>query len=221
MLEVMYISTSEISKKSLESIIKTSGDRVVTGYVRFKKVHPMEGYKKACEVARKHFSKITKGRLLENGTYAVVVRFKLIVFIIPLVIGLLFFMLGQVNYKAKEIIQEETNPPELPTVIIAKDYEGMYIDIPGIKALKISRDNPVLELRNPIKNNCTLVYEIIYDEEVIGTSGYIYPGQSQMVELELGEQTEAGEIQIIAKGYSLDKKDEYSSLLQRVQFNFI
>jgi hypothetical protein len=78
-----------------------------------------------------------------------------------------------------------------------------------------------LELRNPIKNNCTLVYEIIYDEELIGTSGYIYPGQSQMVELELGEQTEAGEIQIIAKGYSLDKKDEYSSLLQRVQFNFI
>ena len=39
--------TNDISVDALEEIVRTGGDELVTGFVRFKKVHKCNGYKDA------------------------------------------------------------------------------------------------------------------------------------------------------------------------------
>lgn len=221
LLEVVCINTSEISKKSLESIVKTSGDGIVTGYVRFKKIKPIEGYQKACERARIHLSKITGARRLKDGTYALVVRFRLIVFIIPVLIGLLFWLIGRLTYKAEELPPKEYINPEQPTVIVAEEYVGKYISVPGIRETMVTADIPQMELYNPAINDCTLLYKVFYEEAQIGQSGYIYPGQKELVTLNLPENKGVYEVKVIAKGYSFDRKTAYNSLVQKVMVNYV
>ena len=61
--------TNDISVDALEEIVRTGGDELVTGFVRFKKVHKCNGYKDAGHKAAVRFSKITGGRILENNKY--------------------------------------------------------------------------------------------------------------------------------------------------------
>lgn len=221
LLEVMCINTSEISKKSLESIVKVSGDRIVTGYKRFKKVKAIEGYKKACERAAMHLSVISGGISLQGGTYAVKVRFRLIVFLIPILIGLLFLFIGRLNYMAKERDIPEYVNPEIPTVKVVEDYEGLYISIPGIRSSVVSKTSPQMEVYNPISNNCALVYEVFFKEEVIGKSGSIYPGQKESIALAIPFMEGCYEVKVVTKGISLDGKTEYNSLFQTVELTCV
>lgn len=218
---MVCINTSEISKKSLESIVRTSGDRIVTGYVRFKKIKSVGGYQKACERARTHLSKITGARCLKDGTYVVVVRFRLIVFIVPILLGLLLFLIGRLTYKAKEIPSKDYISPELPTIMVAEEYEGMYISVPGIRELEVTTEIPQIGLYNPSINNCTLLYEVFYEEVLIGKSGYIYPGQKELVTLKLPEDKGVYEFKVVARGFSLDQKEEYNSLVQKVMVTYV
>ena len=213
----MCISTSRISKKSLESIVKVSGDKVVTGYVRFKKIKSIDGYKKACERASNHLSVIQGGIVLANGTYVVKVRYRGIIFLLPLLIGLIFLLIGSCSYQGKEIESPSYIDPEIPTVKVVEDYEGKYISVPGIKAVCVEKEEPKICLTNPEINDCTLLYQVYFQEILIGESGYIYPGQKESVNLKIPAEKEVCEIVVIARGYSLDKKTEYNSLKQKVE----
>ena len=221
LLEVVYIRSSEISKKSLESIVKVSGDKIVTGYVRFKKIKSICGYKKACERAGNHLSVITGGRKLENGTYVVKVRYRGIVFLLPLLIGLIFLLIGSCSYQGKEREIPSYVDPEIPTVKVVEDYEGRYISVPGIKAVCVEKEMPLIWLTNPAINDCTLLYQVYFQDELIGESGYVYPGQEEAVEIKIPVKESVYEITVVAKGYSLDKKVEYNSLRQKVKVTCI
>ena len=74
----------------MEKLVKASGDECVAGYVRFKKIKACAGYKKACNKAAMHLAVIKGGRPMGNNLYAAVVRFRLIVFLIPLFLMLYF-----------------------------------------------------------------------------------------------------------------------------------
>ena len=217
----MCISTSEISKKSLESIVKVSGDKIVTGYVRFKKVKSIDGYKKACERAANHLSVIQGGRKLENGTYVVKVRFRGIIFLIPLFVGLIFLLIGSCSYQGKERDIPDYINPEIPTVKIVEDYEGRYIAVPGIKAVCVEKEEPVVWLSNPLSNDCTLLYQVFFEDELIGESGYIYPGQKEQVYFRLPSGQDVYEVELIATGYSLNKERAYNALRQIVCVTFV
>ena len=217
----MCIRASEISKKSLESIVKVSGDKIVTGYVRFKRIKSIDGYKKACERARNHLSVVCGGRKLENGTYAVKVRYRVIIFVIPLLIGFVFLLIGSCSYQGKEREFPSYIDPEIPTVKVVEDYEGRYISVPGIKAVCVDKEAPFIWLTNPATNDCTILYQVYFQEELIGESGYIFPGQNESVSIKIPDQKEVSEIIVVAKGYSLNKKVEYNSLRQKVEVTYV
>ena len=83
----MAKKNNDISVDTLKELVKTHGDGIVTGYVRFKKVKDCKGYKDAEDKASLKLSHIVGGRLLPGNRYAAVIRFKAIFFIL-LVIAL-------------------------------------------------------------------------------------------------------------------------------------
>ena len=111
--------------------------------------------------------------------------------------------------------------PEIPTVKVVEDYEGRYISVPGIKAVCVEKEAPLIWVNNPAINDCALLYQVYYQEELIGESGYVYPGQKESVNLKLPAQKDVREVMVIAKGYSLDKKEEYNSLRQKVEVTYV
>lgn len=166
-------------------------------------------------------SVIQGGRKLENGTYVVKVRYRIIVFFIPLIVGLIFTLIGSCSYQGKEREVPSYIDPEIPTVKVVDDYEGRYISVPGIKAVCVKKEGPLIELTNPAMNDCTLLYQVYFEKELIGESGYIYPGQKESVAFKLPKEKDVEEIIVVAKGYSLDKRVEYNSLRQRVVVNYV
>ncbi len=223
----MFIkNTSDISRESLEKIIKVSGEDVVTGYTRFRKIKPVKDYKEAQKRACRHFSKIIKGRKLENGKYAVVVRFRLIIFILPLIIGLIFFFLWQINLKALEK-EPETQYfyPEIPTINIAETDDGLddsfYISIPGIVSETVEYTNPEILVYNPAENQCSLLYEAYYDDYLLGKSELILPGKEGKINLGKVPQTGVFFIDLVAKGFSNNGEISYNSVSQHVQITVI
>ena len=223
----MFIkNTSDISRESLEKIIKVSGEEIVIGYTRFRKIKPVKDYNEAQKIAYKHFSKIIKGRKLENGKYAVVVRFKLIIFILPLIVVGLLFGLWQINTKALEK-EAETQyiHPEIPTINIVETEDSkediFYISVPGIVSETIEYINPEILLYNPENNQCSLLYEIYYDDYLLGKSNLILPGEEGKIKLNNIPQSGVFFIDIVAKGFSNNGKIEYNSVSQHVQITVI
>lgn len=130
---------------------------------------------------------------------------------------MLFFFIGRLSYKAKEIEKPEYINPEIPTVKYAEDYEGLYISVPGIKSVNLAADKPQMELYNPANNNCILVYDVIYENNSIGSSGNIFPGQKEGVNIKIPSKESSFVVKVVAKGISLDGKKEYNSLAQTVE----
>lgn len=223
----MFIkNTSDISRESLEKIIKVSGEEVVTGYTRFRKIKPVKDYKEAQKRAYRHFSKIIKGRKLENGKYAVVVRFRLIIFILPIIIGVLFWGLWQINTKALEK-ESETQYiyPEIPTINVVETEDNLdnsfYISVPGIVSETIEYSNPEIVLYNPDGNQCSLLYEAYYGDYLLGKSNLILPGEEGKINLGKVPQSGVFFIDIVAKGFSINGKIAYNSVSQHVQITVI
>lgn len=223
----MFIkNTSDISRESLEKIIKVSGEDVVTGYTRFRKIKSVKDYKEAQKRAYRHFSKIIKGRKLENGKYAVVVRFRLIIFILPLIIGGLFFGLWQINTKGLEKeIEKQYIYPEIPTVNIAETDAGLdnsfYISVPGIVSETIEYSSPEIVLYNPADNQCSLLYEAYYEDYLLGKSKLLLPGEEGKINLVNVPQSGVFFIDVVAKGFSNNGKIAYNSVSQHVQITVI
>ena len=217
--EVLCIKTEYISKEDLERIVKTHGDKIVVGYRRFKKVKKVSGYKKLEEIVSNHLSVITKAYLQEKEGYVAVVRFQIWPFLIFLIlIGLIFIAL-QKPFKANIKEPEPFIDPEIPTIkeVETGTYEGKFISVPGYVKEEISSKYMELEVRNPEINDCIIVYELYYKNVLIGSSGDIYPGNKEKIEI--SEKLAYGiyDMRLIAKGYSLDKKTQYNSVSQKLE----
>lgn len=217
--EVLCIKTEYISKEDLERIVKTHGDKIVVGYRRFKKVKAVDGYKKLQDRVSSHLSVITKAYCHEKEGYVAVVRFQIWpILILLILIGLIFIGL-QKPYKASTKEPVQFIDPEIPTIkeVETGTYEGKFLSVPGYVSEEISSKYMVLEVRNPEINDCIIVYELYYDNLLIGSSGDIFPGNKGT--LEIGERLAYGiyDMKLIARGYSLDKKTQYNSVSQKLE----
>lgn len=217
--EVLCIKTVYISKEDLERIVKTHGDKIVVGYRRFKKIKAVDGYKKLEEKVSGHLSVITKAYCLEDGGYVAVVRFQIWPILILLVLIGLVFLALQKPFKADIKEPEPFIDPEIPTIkeVESGTYEGKFMSVPGYVSEEISSNYMVLEVRNPEINDCIIVYELYYENLLIGSSGDIFPGNKGS--LKIAKQLAYGiyDMRLIAKGYSLDKKKQYNSVSQKLE----
>lgn len=209
----------DISIEDLEKIIKVSGDKIVTGYIRFKKVKPVNGYDEARKRAVLHFSVVSKAREIENNQYAVVVRFHPLLFIIPLIILGLIFAILQISTQAIEKEVPEYIPTQEPTIKEAESYVGMYISVPGFTKMDTSKDKPEIQVYNPSDNSCALLFEIYYDNQKIGESTLIIPGEMEIVPIKRLSFTGRYDIEIVAKGFSLEGDVAYNSVSQKIELN--
>ena len=216
---MLCIKTKYISKDDLEKIVKTHGDKIVVGYRRFKKVKMVDGYKKVEEIVSSHLSVITKAYRLENGGYVAVVRFQVWPILILLVLIGMIFLALQTPFKADIKEPEPFIDPEIPTIkeVETGVYEGKFISVPGYVREEVSSKYMSLEVRNPEINDCVIVYELYYDNLLIGSSGDIYPGNKG--EIMICEKLAYGiyDMRLIARGYSLDKKEQYNCVSQKLE----
>lgn len=211
--------SNDISIEDLEKIIKVSGDKIVTGYIRFKKIKPVKGYQEARKRAAAHFSKITKARPLGNNQYVVVVRFYLIIFLIPLLLLGLIFSILQMSTKAVEKEFPQYILTQEPTIKEAESYMGMYISVPGFTGLNTDCSNPQISVYNPVDNQCKIMFEVYYDNRKIGASSQIIPGEGELVFLNEVLHEGIYDIEIIARGYSMDGETSYNSVSQHIELN--
>lgn len=211
--------SKDISIEDLEKIIKVSGDKIVSGYIRFKKVKPVKGYQEARKRAAAHLSKITKARPLGNNQYAVVVRLYLIIFLIPLVLLALIFLILQMSTKAVEKEFPEYILTQEATIKETESYMGMYMSVPGFTGVDTSCDNPQISVYNPVNNQCKLMFEVYYGDSKIGESSRIIPGEEENVFLSKVSHAGIYDIQIIARGYSMDGETAYNSVSQQIKLN--
>ena len=216
---MLCIKTEYISKEDLERIVKTHGDKIVVGYRRFKKVKSVDGYKKLQELVSNHLSVISKAYGIENGGYVAVVRFQIWPVLILLALIGLIFIAWQKPFKANVIEPEPFIDPEIPTIkeVETGTYEGKFISVPGYVKEEISINYMELEVRNPEINDCVIVYELYYENLLIGSSGDIYPGNKGKIAI--CEKLAYGiyDMRLIARGYSLDKKVQYNSVSQKLE----
>lgn len=213
---MLCIKTEYISKEDLEKIVKTHGDKIVVGYRRFKKIKKVEGYKKIEGIVASHLSVITKAYRLEEGGYVAVVRFQLWPILAVLIVAGLVFIAVQRPYKANT--REPYIDPEIPTIkeVESGTYQGKLMSVPGYVRKEISRDCLELEVRNPEINDCIIVYELYYEDQLIGTSGEVYPGNKGKISFD-GFYVGIYDMKLMANGFSMDKKTVYNSVSQKVE----
>lgn len=168
-----------------------------------------------------HFSKITKARLSGNNQYAVIVRFHPIIFIIPILLLGLIFAILQISTQAIEKEPPEYIPTQEPTVKEAESYVGMYISVPGFTKMEVSRGKPEIQVYNPSDNICALLFEIYHDNHKIGESGLILPGDKDMISIDKLSFTGRYEIEVVAKGFSLEGDTAYNSVSQKIELYVI
>lgn len=214
----------DISVKMLEKLVKASGDDCVAGYVRYRRIRECKGYDKARKRAARHFSKVIAGRPMENNCYAAVVRFRLIVFLIPivmLVIALLLFMRRQSDVKAIEVETTSAgvvHPDEtIAPVDMESRYAGLYINVPGFSDMVWNEQSHVIPVYNPENNECIMTYTIKASGENVATSRSLAPGESEM--LDFRDRLESGvyDVEIIAAACSLEEDTQFNSVYQKVK----
>lgn len=193
----------------------------MNGYIRFKRVKPINGFNEAKKRAAAHFSQITKARTLGNNQYAVVVRFHPILFIIPLLLLGVIFAILQMSTQAIEREAPEYIPIQEPTIKEAESYVGMYISVPGFTKMDTSRDKPEIYVYNPSDNSCALIFEVYHDNSKIGESGLIIPGEKEVISINSLSYTGRYDIEIIAKGFSLEGDRAYNSVSQKIELNVL
>ncbi len=220
--EVLLIAqtTKDISIDMLKKLIKVSGDKIVTGYVRFKKIKPCKGYKEAKKKALWHLSRVYKARPNEDGSYAAVIRFNWIFIIIPLLVFLIFINIMMQRPKAK--IREEIQTPfYIDPESVIEDYSNniteLYINVPGFSDINMDESNHIMSLYNPEENEAILQYEIYIQNQLVESTEGILPGMD--VEINFYERLSKGmyKMKIITKACSLNGETEYNSVSQTIQ----
>lgn len=210
--------TNDISVDALEEIVRTGGDELVTGFVRFKKVHKCKGYKDAGHKAAIRFSKITGGRILGNGRYAAVIRFRWIILLILLALVALLFGIWRITGHAEEKAAEKIVPATiyvLPSTDNRGDLVPDTMDIPGFSDITLTDEHKNIILYNPSTNHYMLKYTILADEVSLYESGYLQPGEVE--EADIFNKLVRGiyNVRIITTGYA-EEAEELNSVRQDI-----
>ena len=212
--------SSDISVTILEQLVKTHGDGIVVAYVRYRKLKACKGYKEACKKAGL-FSKIKGGRRLEGGKYAVIVKFRAIVFLIIPAILLLISGIRRMATRAENREPETGNaieviePIEDTGVCDEKEYEILYMDIPGYSDMVLNDVCREIILYNPENNPCNLGFAIRIGETTVYESERLAPGR--ITEADFYDRLKRGiyEMQIITTGYT-ETGEELNSVCQNI-----
>lgn len=229
----MFVITSEknradgrnkdISADMLKKLVKASGDGCVTGYVRFRRIKECKGYEQASKKAARHLSVIKAGRPVGDNRYAAVVRFRLIVYLIPavlLMLGALFFISRRSDVGALEI--ETTSAGRIlpdstvPEIDMESMYAGLYISVPGFSDMVWEDDTHGLAVYNPADNQCVMQYKVRAAGEIIAESGRLNPGEREKIDLTGRLGPGVYELEIIADSCSLDDGTQFNSVYQQV-----
>lgn len=210
--------TNDISVDALEEIVRTGGDELVTGFVRFKKIHKCKGYKDAGHKAAIRFSKITGGRILGNGRYAAVIRFRWIILLLLLALVALLFGIWRITGHAEEKAAEKIVPATID-VLPSTDNRGDFVpdtmDIPGFSDITLTDEYKNIILYNPSTNHYMLKYTILADEVCLYESEYLQPGEVE--EADIFNKLVRGiyNVWIITTGYA-EEAEELNSVRQDI-----
>lgn len=201
----MSKKTSDISVDTLEELVKTNGDGIVTGYVRFKKIKACKGYKDARDKAAVRLSKVKGGRLISENEYAAVICFRWIIFIILLALIFISFFLWNTKTKAK--VREEETTGIVETIAESKPEESNFVpdtmDIPGFSDITVSSDSKNVLLYNPMNNKCMLGYQILSGSACIYESNMIMPGEFEAADIYNKLIKGVYRIKILTTGYTM------------------
>lgn len=210
--------TNDISVDALEEIVRTGGDELVTGFVRFKKIHKCKGYKDAGHKAAIRFSKIMGGRILGNGRYAAVIRFRWIILLLLLALVALLFGIWRITGHAEEKAAEKIVPATID-VLPSTDNRGDFVpdtmDIPGFSDITLTDEYKNIILYNPSTNHYMLKYTILADEVCLYESEYLQPGEVE--EADIFNKLIRGiyNVRIITTGYA-EEAEELNSVRQDI-----
>lgn len=210
--------TNDISVDALEEIVRTGGDELVTGFVRFKKIHKCKGYKDAGHKAAIRFSKIMGGRILGNGRYAAVIRFRWIILLLLLALVALLFGIWRITGHAEEKAAEKIVPATID-VLPSTDNRGDFVpdtmDIPGFSDITLTDEYKNIILYNPSTNHYMLKYTILADEVCLYESEYLQPGEVE--EADIFNKLVRGiyNVRIITTGYA-EEAEELNSVRQDI-----
>lgn len=211
----MNKKSGDISVNTLEELVKTHGNQIVTGYVRFKKIRSCNGFDDARDKAAVRLSKVTGGRKLENETYAAVISFRWIIFLCFLLLA--FFLVGLWKARVKALerkpaitetreVETETNPIETIEEITEEESRGNYsetMDVQGFRDISLNENLKKITLFNPENNKCSLGYKMYIGNNCIYTLEGLAPGESEAANLyDLLPKGIYG-IKIITTGYDL------------------
>lgn len=217
----MSKKTGDISVDTLEELVKTHGDGIVTGYVRFKKIKSCKGYKDAGNKAAVRLSKIKGGRRISGNEYAAVIRFRWIIILLFFLLLSLLFLFFRIKTKAKIREEETTGIVETiaETVIQTEADTEIFIpdtmDIPGFSDISVSSENQNIVLYNPKDNKCMLGYRITSGSLCIYESEKIMPGKIETADIYNSLDKGIYRVKILTTGYTLDGK-ELNSVSQSV-----
>lgn len=184
----MKKKTNDISSDTLKELVRTHGDGIVTGTVRYRKVKPCNGYKEAEKEASLKFSFIAAGRILPGGGYAAVIRFRLIFFI--LIFLCMLSALVMMNRDTGATVRK----PEIS--------ETEVMDVPGYTRLYLDSENRFIPVYNPEGNPCSVKFCIYYDDEIIYESENLKPGEETKANIYDYFRKGVYEIQIVTTGIS-------------------
>lgn len=215
----MAKKSSDVSVKTLEQVVKTQGDSIVTGYVRFNRVKKCNGYNESRKKANWRLSKIVGGRRLENGQFCSVISFRWIILLIIFLVFFIVFLLWRFNANAK-VIDPQAETIVIPTesVVETHDEETVTLDtmdIPGFSDITLTEDNDSLLIYNPSKNKYNLKYLFMAGDVEIFSSEEIEPGDIEAVELRKTLAQGVYRITIYITGVS-DNGIEMNSVCQEI-----
>ncbi len=217
------LSSNDISKNALDKLTKVRGDNIVTGFVRFKRVHGCKNYKDAQNRAALRLSVVKGGRPLEGEYYAAVIRFRLLVYLIPLIALLLFMLIWFTNTRANNVIEETTEyviePEDTIPDVTHDDYGDGYMDIPGFGNFTMTDNSHEMLLYNPENNSCLLQYKIYVQDMLVYESAQIYSGESEAADFFQRLQKGRYSMTIQTTGYSPDGKTQFNTVNQTVELN--
>lgn len=201
----MAKKAGDISVDTLEELVRTNGDGIVIGYVRFKNIKKCTGYKDAKDKAFMRLSRIKGGRRISENEYAAIIRFRWIILVFFLAIFLLFFGIF------KNVTKAKVRPyvPELPmeTIETTSDNATLFIpetmDIPGFSDLTLDEDEKIM-VYNPNRNKCFLSYRFYVGDRCIFESECIKPGEVREADIRKILIKGVYRIKIVTTGHGLN-----------------
>lgn len=210
-----------ISLEQIEELVNTSGDQVVTGFYRRRRIRPCSGYRQAKRRAILQLSAPKGGILFDDGTCAVHIRFKWLIWLVPFSILAMIFMMSNITTKGIELPTKELASMIYPEAGSATQETSsninLSIQVPGFSDLFFNQSNHRILLYNPKDNQCLMQYQIYIQEELVYQTILLEPEERE--EGDFYQRLTTGEYQltIIARGYSLDQNTVYNSVKQNIR----